>query len=634
MGHRNIVSAIEWLPEHLFTEEIVEAAVESKEIEVLSHIPGRFLTPGRIERIIAGSTESWHSFELRNIPEAYRSGAVCDYAMRKKPKNITAVPEAMVTREMAEAVIRNGRGDFDILAFIPERLWDAQLAYLALRSYIYDPYYTDSRTDAVMKTGLILGYVPVEVKTQEFYYGMLDGMKILSTVTDAVVPSRFKTAAYYRKMAEHDLSLVPARFYSYEILHAAVCSTEGKNFITDPQFFKPLSVYLDDMLADRLMEKHPYMFGELPKRFKTPERLVIAIDNSKRETNCYIDEETEQSLLSVEVCKAFIRRNGNCPEFPENVWTREFVDYCMEHGTSFRWFRQMPKKFQSSANTQAAYDYGHYHICDFAKRFITPQMAKECYQERSYAHAIPGHFLTEFCRQTGLPEKFYGGETTMLSLKNSRDDYTYCKVGNTCLAFYLKEQYEPSSAHLMMTRSDSKYCTPEKVFDVPVGTFHRTWLEKIVAENDPRFVKPRVDKALKAVQAVCYYGVEKLKDLNRTEIFRNTFMGETIGYCARRRDLTYHSDNCGTLIEGLKFKIRGMAVPVTLAEDMTPYTADMLHRKFGFCYIGMTAFATDYGLDMEKAYTFAQMRQIVREKGHKPSLRNYKRELKQINIIQ
>ena len=376
------------------------------------------------------------------------------------------------------------------------------------------------------------------------------------------------------------------------------------------------------------------MFGELPKRFKTPERLVIAIDNSKRETNCYIDEETEQSLLSVEVCKAFIRRNGNCPEFPENVWTREFVDYCMEHGTSFRWFRQMPKKFQSSANTQAAYDYGHYHICDFAKRFITPQMAKECYQERSYAHAIPGHFLTEFCRQTGLPEKFYGGETTMLSLKNSRDDYTYSKVGNTCLAFYLKEQYEPSSAHLMMTRSDSKYCTPEKVFDVPVGTFHRTWLEKIVAENDPRFVKPRVDKALKAVQAVCYYGVEKLKDLNRTEIFRNTFMGETIGYCARRRDLTYHSDNCGTLIEGLKFKIRGMAVPVTLAEDMTPYTADMLHRKFGFCYIGMTAFATDYGLDMEKAYTFAQMRQIVREKGHKPSLRNYKRELKQINIIQ
>ncbi|MCO7112354.1 hypothetical protein NIB75_06635 [Bacteroides uniformis] len=317
MRHNNIVSAIEWLPEHLFTEEIVEAAVESKEIEVLSHIPGRFLTPGRIERIIAGSTESWHSFELRNIPEAYRSGAVCDYAMRKNRRISRPFPKQWLPEKWQKRSSETDAGISTFSPSYPNAFWDAQLAYLALRSYIYDPYYTDSRTDAVMKTGLILGYVPVEVKTQEFYYGMLDGMKILSTVTDAVVPSRFKTAAYYRKMAEHDLSLVPARFYSYEILHAAVCSTEGKNFITDPQFFKPLSVYLDDMLADRLMEKHPYMFGELPKRFKTPERLVIAIDNSKRETNCYIDEETEQSLLSVEVCKAFIRRNGNCPEFPK-----------------------------------------------------------------------------------------------------------------------------------------------------------------------------------------------------------------------------------------------------------------------------------------------------------------------------
>ena len=633
MGQRNIVSAIEWLPEHLFTEEIVEAAAESKEIEVLSHIPGRFLTSELIGRIIAGSTKSWHSFELRNIPEKCRSQTVCDFAMRKNMKNIAAVPEEMITREMAEAVIRNGRGDFDILACIPGRVWDARLAYFALCNYIFAPYYTESRTDAVMKTGLILGYVPGPVKTREFYYGMLDETRIPGPVTDAVVPPRFKTGAYYRKMAEHDLSLVPARLYSHEILRSAICSADGKNFITDPRFFNPLSVYLDDMLADRLIQKHPYMFRDLPKAFKTPKRLLVAINNGKRETDCYIDEEKERHLLTTEVCKAFVRRNGNCPEFPKRVWTRKFVDYCMEHGTSFRWYGQMPKEFQTPVNTLAAYGHSHYHICDFAKRFITPQMAKECYRESCYTNAIPRHFLTEFCRQTGLPKKFYGGEVPMLSLKNGHTDHTYCKIGNTYLAFYLKEQYEPSSARLMMTRTDSKYCTPEKVFDVPVRTFHRTWLEKIVAENDSRFVKPRVDKSLRAVQAVCYYGVEKLKDLNRTEIFRNTFLGETIGYCARRGDLTYHSDNCEALIEGLKFKIRGMAVPVALAEDMTLYTADMLHQKFGFCYIGMTAFATDYGLDMEKAYTTAQMRQIVKEKGYKPSLKSYQRELKRINII-
>ena len=316
MHHNNIVSAIEWLPEHLFTEEIVEAAVRSREIGVLSHILGRFLTPERIERIIAGSEKNWHGFELRNIPEEHRSQAVCDFAMSKSTENIAAVPEAMITREMAEAVIRNGRGNFDILACIPERLWDVRLAYSALRRYIYEPYRMDDRTDAVMKTELILGYVPAAVKTRDFYYGMLDEPKILSTITDAVVPPRFKTAAYYLKMAEHDLSLVPAEFYSYKILHAAVRSADRGNFITDPRFFKPLSVYMDDMLADRLIEKHPYMFGDLPKPFRTSKRLLVAIENSKRETNCYIDEETEKHLLTTEVCKAFVRRNGNCPQFP------------------------------------------------------------------------------------------------------------------------------------------------------------------------------------------------------------------------------------------------------------------------------------------------------------------------------
>ena len=61
-----------------------------------------------------------------------------------------------------------------------------------------------------------------EISELERMDGMLDGMKILSTVTDAVVPSRFKTAAYYRKMAEHDLSLVPARFYSC-LLYTSRC---------------------------------------------------------------------------------------------------------------------------------------------------------------------------------------------------------------------------------------------------------------------------------------------------------------------------------------------------------------------------------------------------------------------------
>ncbi|MCS3085395.1 hypothetical protein NXW09_29350 [Bacteroides ovatus] len=136
MRHNNIVSAIEWLPGTLFTEEIVEAAVESKEIEVLSHIPGRFPHTRRHRTNHRGQQHGGGTACVaRNIPEAYRSGAVCDYAMRKTEEYHGRSRSNGYPRN-GRSGHRNGRGDFDILAFIPERLWDAQLAYLALRSYI------------------------------------------------------------------------------------------------------------------------------------------------------------------------------------------------------------------------------------------------------------------------------------------------------------------------------------------------------------------------------------------------------------------------------------------------------------------------------------------------------------------
>ena len=285
------------------------------------------------------------------------------------------------------------------------------------------------------------------------------------------------------------------------------------------------------------------------------------------------------------------------------------------------------------SNTQAAFEYNTYNIRYFVKRFITPEMAKRVYRENYYRCWIPEHFVSEFKKQTGLSEKFYGGERPLLTLKNNHEDYTYCKIGNTYIGFYYTDKYNPNTARLIMTRAESRYCKPSRVFECSVSTFHRTWLEKIVAENDPLFEKPKVDKSLRAVQALGYYGVEKIKDIKRTEIFRNTFLGETIGYCARRRDLTYHSDNCSTLLEGMLYKIKGMAVPADIGEEPVSYTADELHNKYGFCYAGMTAFAEDYNLDMSQAYTVQQMRQIVREIGPKPSLTNYKRELRKIKVI-
>jgi len=399
--------------------------------------------------------------------------------------------------------------------------------------------------------------------------------------------------------------------------------------------FKDYIHLLDDRLADQLIRKHAYLYRRLPDEFRTSKRLILALESGKNDGNDFIDIEKskDRRLLTTEVCRAYVRRGGSCPKFPDKVWTKRFVEYCEANGKSYRWFEQMPREFQTSKNTQAAFEYNTYNIRYFAKRFITPEMAKRVYRENYYNCWVPKHFISEFVKQTGLSEKFYGGERSLLTLKNNHEDYTYCKIGNTYIGFYYTDKYNPNTARLIMTRAESRYCKPSRVFECSVSTFHRTWLEKIVAENDPLFEKPKVDKSLRAVQALGYYGVEKIKDIKRTEIFRNTFLGETIGYCARRRDLTYHSDNCATLLEGMLYKIKGMAVPADIGEEPVSYTADELHNKYGFCYAGMTAFAEDYSLDMSKAYTVQQMRQIVSEIGPKPSLTYYKRELKKIKVI-
>ena len=632
--YKSIKVALEYLPEEFVTQEMVNEAVKCKDVEVLSYIPQRFLNTELIEQVIANCDNCWHSFKLKHIPEDCRTESVCAYAVKKSWRNIYAVPTHIMTREMALKVVQNCAGDLDILSAIPAHIWDNELAIEAMVSLIGNVHRIGDYTNAIMRVEIVLGYLPASLKTQELFTAMLQREALDVLCVDRVTPTKFKNKLYYQYLAKRDLSMVPHKYISYEVLYAAVFS-EHNNKVHNEYVLGHYLHLLDDRLADQLVRRYAYVFKTLPDKFRTAKRLVLALDSSSRDSYTLINTEDSKDsrLLTVEVCKAFVRRGGSCPTFPQKVWTRKFVEYCEENCKSYQWFEQMPTEFQTPKNTQAAFDYNSYNIRYFLKRFITPAMAKSVYRENYYNCWVPKHFISEFVKQTGLSEKFYGGERSLLTLKNNHEDYTYCKIGNTYIGFYYTDKYNPNTARLIMTRAESRYCKPSRVFECGVSTFHRTWLEKIVAENDPLFEKPKVDKSLRAVQALGYYGVEKIKDIKRTEIFRNTFLGETIGYCARRRDLTYHSDNCATLLEGMLYKIKGMAVPDDLGEEPVSYTADELHKKFGFCYAGMTAFAEDYSLDMSKAYTVQQMRQIVREVGPKPSLTNYKRELKKIKVI-
>lgn len=632
--YKSIKVALEYLPEEFVTQEMVNEAVKCKDVEVLSYIPQRFLNTQLIEQVIANCDNCWHSFKLKHIPEECRTESVCAYAVKKSWRNIYAVPTHIMTREMALKVVQNCAGDLDILSAIPAHIWDNELAIEAMVSLIGNVHRIGDYTNAIMRVEIVLGYLPTSLKTQELFTAMLQREALDVLCVDRATPTKFKNKLYYQYLAKRDLSMVPHKYISYEVLYAAVFS-EHNNKVHNEYVLGHYLHLLDDRLVDQLVRRYAYVFKTLPDKFRTAKRLVLAIDSSSRDSYTLINTEDSKDsrLLTVEVCKAFVRRGGSCPTFPQKVWTRKFVEYCEENCKSYQWFEQMPTEFQTPKNTQAAFDYNSYNIRYFLKRFITPAMAKSVYRENYYNCWVPKHFISEFVKQTGLSEKFYGGERPLLTLKNNHEDYTYCKIGNTYIGFYHTDKYNPNTARLIMTRAESRYCKPSRVFECGVSTFHRTWLEKIVAENDPLFEKPKVDKSLRAVQALGYYGVEKIKDIKRTEIFRNTFLGETIGYCARRRDLTYHSDNCATLLEGMLYKIKGMAVPDDLGEEPVSYTADELHKKFGFCYAGMTAFAEDYSLDMSKAYTVQQMRQIVREVGPKPSLTNYKRELKKIKVI-
>lgn len=632
--YKSIKVALEYLPEEFVTQEMVNEAVKCKDVEVLSYIPQRFLNTQLIEQVIANCDNCWHSFKLKHIPEECRTETVCAYAVKKSWRNIYAVPTHIMTREMALKVVQNCAGDLDILSAIPAHIWDNELAIEAMVSLIGNVHRIGDYTNAIMRAEIVLGYLPASLKTQELFTAMLQREALDVLCVDRATPTKFKNKLYYQYLAKRDLSMVPHKYISYEVLYAAVFS-EHNNKVHNEYVLGHYLHLLDDRLADQLVRRYAYVFKTLPDKFRTAKRLVLALDSSSRDSYTLINTEDSKDsrLLTVEVCKAFVRRGGSCPTFPQKVWTRKFVEYCEENCKSYQWFEQMPTEFQTPKNTQAAFDYNSYNIRYFLKRFITPAMAKSVYRENYYNCWVPKHFISEFVKQTGLSEKFYGGERSLLTLKNNHEDYTYCKIGNTYIGFYYTDKYNPNTARLIMTRAESRYCKPSRVFECSVSTFHRTWLEKIVAENDPLFEKPKVDKSLRAVQALGYYGVEKIKDIKRTEIFRNTFLGETIGYCARRRDLTYHSDNCATLLEGMLYKIKGMAVPDDLGEEPVSYTADELHKKFGFCYAGMTAFAEDYSLDMSKAYTVQQMRQIVREVGPKPSLTNYKRELKKIKVI-
>lgn len=555
----DICKAIANLPEELVTPEIATAGIEEGKIELLDHLPHKYLT-GAVTLNLINKNEksySWQTFSLSRIPEELRTQEVCDFAVNKDIDNFSYVPANCRTSDMLKKMVSDVDKGIKYLHLFSETLWDTTLVYAGIndayschtQSYRYRGGYHTSGTNDIKMVQVFLTFVPTTIKTRKFYEGLFVNTKLSPEHIDLLTPLKYKRRSYYMQMATRKFSLIPQKQYSYEIFMAAM--TENSRTSVDDLFseqIKPhLFACLDNTIADHIVTASAEHFKKLPNDFHTSERLERAIDSFSSHYGYNLVDSTYQHLFTESVCQAFIRKNRHCPEFPKHIWTPAFVEYCLQHGPSFYWFEQMPKHLQTPDIVYKAIKKNTGCLAYARPELISLEQAQELFRLSEYTHKyIPEHFYTEFTEQTGLPKEFFGGETSFHSFRENKINYTYCRLGHCYLGFYQYERYG-SPTRLIMTRRTPHSIRPETVFDRTIGTYHSTWLEKLIADYDPYFVKPSVTKGLKQYQINGYYTVEKVETYKAHTIYVNTLLGERISYSVKIDDRVEFSHQINNL---------------------------------------------------------------------------------------
>ena len=548
---KEIYVAVENLPEALVTPEIAEAAIEEGNIKLLDCLPHRFLTGEVIIKIIEKNADSysWRGFNLANIPVDLRSEMVCEFAVKKDVENIIHVPKDKRSQSMLNRLLESTEKNLKYLHLFSCDMWNAELATKGLRSIYrireshYGPRggYRGSQVKCdIKRLQIFLSYIPKVIKTPEFFISLMQH-NIQAADVNALLDDKYKDKAFYMLVAENDFDIVPSQFYDYDILTTAISNRKltlcGYRCTNDDsgEIKEALYKVMDDKLADLIVTTDPEAFRVLPENFKTSERFLKAVEITTGSRFGW--GEQYEHLLTEEVCKAYVRKNMDLPKLPTTVWTREFADYCMQHGTSFYWFGQIPKELQTVEMADAALKYSGHNISYARTDLISLEQAMYVY--RNYEHCrkyIPQHYINDFKNETGLDERYFGGERSFDSLRENRCENTYCKLGNTYVAIRREGYYRTGSLVLTVTRRTPRVFRPVPVFEREIGIFHATWIEKMFADYDTSFVKPSVSKDLKQYQYNGYYDIQKVKVVKGITIYANVLYGEKVYYCAQIGD--------------------------------------------------------------------------------------------------
>ena len=556
-----IYKAIANLPQELITPEIAAAGIEEGDIKLLDHLPHKYLTSEIILGIIKKNEKSysWQSFELSSIPVGLRTQEVSDFAVNKDINNFPDVPAEYRSQLMLKKIVSDIDKGIKYLHLMPETLWDTSLAYAGVndayschsQSYNSRGRYYTSGTNDIKMVQAFLTFVPEAIKNRQFYYGLFTNKKLASEHIDLITPLKHKSRPYYLQMATREFSLIPEKHYCYEIFMAAMAEnsqTHISTLLSDP-IKSYMLAYMDDTMADRVVTVSAGNFKDLPKNFQTSKRLILAIDSFTGSYGYNLVDNSYRHLFTKSVCQAFIRKDRDYPEFPKTIWTPDFVEYCLQYGSSFNWFKQMPAHLQTRDIVYKALDKCLSNLPCVRPELISLEQAQEMFRDSEYTHQhIPEHFYTDFIEQTGLPKGFFGGETSFQSLRSNKGNYRYCKLGHCYLGIYQHERYG-SPSRLIMTRRTPYSMRPEVVFDRTIGTYHSTWLEKLIADYDPCFTKPVIAKGLKEYQVNAYYGIEKVENYKGLTIYRNTLLGAETGYVAKINGVITHYSTINDLKE-------------------------------------------------------------------------------------
>ncbi|MDR2913619.1 MAG: hypothetical protein LBV74_02105 [Tannerella sp.] len=545
----SIHTAISYLPDHLITGEIAQAAIDEGHISILKELPAEFLTTDDTIKVIENS--SGGKFDLSAVVPEVLTTKVCEKAIECDVENIKHVPAAKVNRHMLKQLLILTSKNIGLLSFIPANIWDSFAVYKGLfsifgttistsygrsnRSYSH-PLPDDQKHELANQ---LLGLTPPNIKTKDFYMGFFNIERLSAKDATLLIPNEFKDYDYWKLLAKYGFDLIPEDRYSYEIFLIAIDKESKGNYkLFSDEVWKQIYSCIDDRMADAIIDHSPYHFKKLPPNCRTIPRLLKAIERiDNRKSYDFIMDDRDIHLLTDKVCKAFVKKDRGLPKIPNHIWNDDFAAFCLEYNQSFEWFKQMPKELQTEEIVEKAIAHSDRDISYARPELISLEISQRIF--RNYLdHSdilqkyVPQRYIDDFINLTGLPQQFFGGEVSLSGLKSNKGDYTFCKVGHCYLGFYKTARYSGSPAFLIMTRRSPHSIKPQQVFDKKIGTYHSTWLEKMIADNDSLFTKPYVDKKLKQLQINPYYELEYIEFYKGIKIYSNTLFMERINYTA------------------------------------------------------------------------------------------------------